>query len=150
MARRTVRRIFDIGLRSPIDLRYRGRESTETPAGEFPDVWTVEINVKPLLRIVVIAALAAALPAVGPFTAQCLLRDGAPFFTEINARFGGGLPLGIRAGVDSPRLLLARAAGLDVEIPPLGGYQLGLYASRFDDAFFYTEAERERMVSRHL
>src|SRR5207302_1642121 len=42
--------------------------------------------------------IAAALPAVGPFTAQCILKDGAPFFTEINARFGGGLPLGIRGG----------------------------------------------------
>jgi carbamoyl-phosphate synthase large subunit len=94
--------------------------------------------------------IAQALPAAGPITVQCLLNGGVPLFTEINARLGGGFPLGIRAGVDSPRLLLARAAGLGVEVPPLGSYQLGLYLTRFDDSFFLTEAEREQMASHHL
>ncbi len=94
--------------------------------------------------------IAKALPAIGPLTVQCILKDGKPFFTEINARLGGGFPLGIAAGVDSPRLLLARAAGLEVDLPPLGGYRQGVYLTRFDDSFFLTEAEREQMASRHF
>jgi carbamoyl-phosphate synthase large subunit len=55
-----------------------------------------------------------ALPAVGPITVQCMMNEGRPHFTEINARFGGGVPFGIASGVDSPRWLLARLAGIDV------------------------------------
>jgi len=91
--------------------------------------------------------IAQTLPAVGPITVQCMMKGGIPHFTEINARLGGGVPLGIAAGVDSPRLLLARTVGLPVEIPPPGSYQVGLYLTRFDDSFFLTEAERERMAS---
>jgi carbamoyl-phosphate synthase large subunit len=43
--------------------------------------------------------IAQALPAVGPITVQCMMKDGVPHFTEINARLGGGVPLGIAAGV---------------------------------------------------
>lgn len=92
------------------------------------------------------ARIAAALPAVGPITVQCMLKDGMPHFTEINARCGGGLPLAIAAGVDAPRWLLARAAGLPVDIPPLGQYQVGLAMTRFDDSFFLDEAARERFA----
>ena len=50
--------------------------------------------------------IAEMLPAVGPITVQCMMKrtpDGeAPAFTEINARLGGGVPLGISAGADSP------------------------------------------------
>lgn len=87
------------------------------------------------------AAIARALPAIGPITVQCRMRDGEPMFTEINARFGGGAPLGIAAGVDSPRWLTAWAAGIDVDIPPIGSYQSGLYLSRFDDAYYLTEVD---------
>jgi carbamoyl-phosphate synthase large subunit len=91
--------------------------------------------------------IARALPAIGPITVQCLLKDGAPHFTEINARLGGGVPLGIAAGADSPRWLLARAAGLPVEIPPLGAYQQGLYLTRFDDAHYLTEDDLAHIPS---
>jgi carbamoyl-phosphate synthase large subunit len=96
------------------------------------------------------ARIAAALPAVGPITVQCMMKEGVPHFTEINARLGGGVPLGIAAGVDTPRWLLAQAAGLSVEIPPLGAYQTGLYLTRFDDSFFITEDVREQYASRRL
>jgi carbamoyl-phosphate synthase large subunit len=94
--------------------------------------------------------IAEALPAIGPITVQCMLRDGQPYFTEINARLGGGVPLGIAAGVDGPRWLLARTAGLPMEIPPLGSYQTGLYLTRFDESFFLTEADRAQMASHRL
>jgi carbamoyl-phosphate synthase large subunit len=94
--------------------------------------------------------IAQALPAVGPITVQCMMKGDVPNFTEINARLGGGVPLGIAAGVDSPRWFLAQAAGLPVEIPPLGSYHTGLYLTRFDDSFFLTETNHERMASRRL
>lgn len=95
-------------------------------------------------------AIAHALPAIGPITVQCMLKDSVPHFTEINARFGGGVPLGIAAGVDAPRWLLARTAGIPLELPPLGTYQTNLYLTRFDETFFLTEAQREQMAGCRL
>lgn len=89
--------------------------------------------------------IAKDLKAVGPITVQCILKNGIPHFTEINARFGGGAPLGIAAGVDSPRWLLSKAAGIEFEIPPLGSYKVGLSMTRFDDSFFLTEEDIEKM-----
>jgi len=94
--------------------------------------------------------IARTLPAVGPITVQCMMKNGVPHFIEINARLGGGVPLGIAAGVDSPRWLLAHAAGLPVDIPPLGSYQTGLYLTRFDDSFFLSEADHDQMASNRL
>jgi len=91
--------------------------------------------------------IAQALPAIGPITVQCIMKDDVPHFTEINARMGGGLPLAIAAGVDAPRWLLARAADVDLDIPPLGTYQTGLYMTRFDDSFFLGGEQREQMAS---
>lgn len=94
--------------------------------------------------------IAAALPAIGPITVQCMLKDGVPHFTEINARFGGGVPLSVAAGVDGPQWLLARTAGIPINIPPLGSYQTGLYMTRFDDSFFLSEQTRAEMASHRL
>ncbi len=79
---------------------------------------------------------AKGIQAAGPITVQCMLRDGEPFFTEINARFGGGCPLGIAAGANSPKWYLAEAAGLPIKIPALGSYKKGYYMTRFDESFF--------------
>jgi len=76
-----------------------------------------------------------------------MLKDGIPYFTEINARLGGGAPLAIAAGVNFPHWLLARAAGLAVEIPPLGTYKTGLYLTRFDESHFLDQAEYDRLAS---
>ncbi|MCX6049329.1 MAG: ATP-grasp domain-containing protein, partial [Chloroflexi bacterium] len=94
--------------------------------------------------------IAKALPACGPITVQCMMKGDGFYFTEINARFGGGVPLGIAAGADSPAWLLAQAAQLPIEIPSIGSYQTNLYLTRFDDAFLLTEAAREQMASHHL
>ena len=85
--------------------------------------------------------IARGLKAIGPITVQCMVREDQPYFTEINPRFGGGVPMGIAAGVQSPHWLLALAAGHKIEVPPLGSYQVGLYLTRFDDSFFLTEAD---------
>ncbi len=86
--------------------------------------------------------VAKSLRARGPITVQCIMNEGIPYFSEINARLGGGAPLGVAAGVDWPLWLLARAAGVRVDVPPLGTYKRPLYMTRFDDSFFL---ERERI-----
>ena len=87
------------------------------------------------------SSIARHLPAIGPITVQCIMKDGIPHFTEINARFGGGAPLGIAAGVDSPRWLLAKAAGIPIEIPPIGSYKVGLYLTRCDHSYFIESSD---------
>lgn len=90
--------------------------------------------------------IAKGLGAIGPITVQCLLRDGRPLFTEVNPRFGGGVPLAIAAGVPIPRWLLAIGAGQRVEVPPLGTYTTGLHITRFDDSFFLREEEINKVT----
>ncbi len=94
--------------------------------------------------------IARALPAIGPITVQCMMKGVTPHFTEINARLGGGVPLGIAAGVEFPRWLLAQAAGRPMYIPPPDTYLVGLYLTRYDDSFFLSEAEREQVASHRL
>jgi carbamoyl-phosphate synthase large subunit len=84
--------------------------------------------------------IAQALPAIGPITVQCMMHHGQPVYTEINARLGGGAPAAVAAGADFPRWLLARAAGLSVDIPPLGEYSRNVYFSRFDESFMLSES----------
>jgi carbamoyl-phosphate synthase large subunit len=90
-----------------------------------------------------------ALRARGPITVQCLLReDGSPAFTEVNARFGGGAPLGFAAGMRAPQWLLAHAAGEPVQLPEPGSYEAGLYMTRYDESLFLREEERAALASR--
>jgi carbamoyl-phosphate synthase large subunit len=96
------------------------------------------------------AKIARALSAHGPITVQCMMKDGRPQFTEINARFGGGFPLAVAAGVRAPTWLIARAAGLPIDIPPLGTYERGLYLTRFHDSHFLTEADYGQMAGRRF
>jgi carbamoyl-phosphate synthase large subunit len=122
------------------------RQRIEVRGGEV--VKGVTIHNEKILRSC--EDIARELPAVGPITVQCLMDGETPLFTEINARYGGGAPLGIAAGVDSPRWLLAWAAGIDTPIPALGTYRPGLYLSRYDDSLFQTEAECEQLARHHL
>ena len=86
------------------------------------------------------------LRASGPITVQCLMKDGAPYFSEINARLGGGAPLGIAAGAEWPSWLIARAAGVGRGHPPAGiRDERPLYMTRFDDSFFMTSERLEQI-----
>jgi carbamoyl-phosphate synthase large subunit len=89
------------------------------------------------------SAAAKGIRAAGPVTVQCILRDGKPYFTEINARFGGGCPLGIAAGVNSPKWYLAEAAGRKFKIPQPGDYLRNLYMTRYDESFFMEETRKK-------
>jgi len=89
--------------------------------------------------------VAKALDARGPITVQCLMKNDEPHFSEINARLGGGAPLGIAAGAEWPVWLIARAVGIPIEIPPLGTYERPLYMTRFDDSFFFPPEKLEKI-----
>ena len=96
------------------------------------------------------AKMARALGAIGPITIQCLVDRGRPLFTEVNARFAGGMPLAVAAGVPAPAWYLRQAAGLPVEAPPLGTYRSGVYLTRFDESFFLEGDGYEPLAGRGL
>jgi len=94
--------------------------------------------------------IARALQAKGPITVQGLYKDDVFHFTEVNARLGGGVPLAIAAGARVTEWLLASAAGIEFELPPLGSYESGVFLTRFDDSFFLTTESNGTLQSRHL
>lgn len=94
--------------------------------------------------------IAEALPAIGPITVQCMMNGKRACFTEINARFGGGVPLGTAAGVHAPALILARAIGKPDGAPRPGAYRVGLYMTRYDSAFFLVQEDRDALARRRL
>lgn len=94
--------------------------------------------------------VAKGLSAIGPITVQCMMVDGVPYFTEINARYGGGAPLGFRAGADSPFWYIAMLSGKHYDLPEIGSYDLGLHMSRFDDTHFLGASDIERMAARRI
>lgn len=96
------------------------------------------------------ARIARELRAIGPITVQGMWNGSRFAFTEINARFGGGAPLGIAAGADSPSWLLARAAGLSAPVPPIGHYRTNVHLTRFDDSFILTEGDDGLLARHHL
>ncbi|CAN2039107.1 ATP-grasp domain-containing protein [Candidatus Magnetomoraceae bacterium gMMP-15] len=85
--------------------------------------------------------IAKAINAIGPVTIQCMIKNDQPIFTEINARYGGGAPLGIAAGVPSPQWYISLAAGKKVTPPQFGLYKMGLCISRYDQAFFLSSED---------
>jgi carbamoyl-phosphate synthase large subunit len=94
--------------------------------------------------------IAEALAAPGPITVQCIIQNGEPYYTEINARFGGGSPLGIAAGIHYPAILLSHLTGAPLPKPLAGSYKQGLFVSRFDHAIFIDEEAHAEMASRRI
>lgn len=88
------------------------------------------------------ADIARGLGATGPITVQCILKEGKPYFTEINARLGGGVPLAVAAGVDVPGLILRAVRGETVTPIPWDGYRDEIYMTRFDESFFLDQGHR--------
>jgi carbamoyl-phosphate synthase large subunit len=73
---------------------------------------------------------------VGMTTIQCFLTpEDEIVFIEINPRFGGGVPLSIRAGADSPRWILELLLGRQPSIST-HRWTNDLFMLRFDQAFF--------------
>jgi len=72
----------------------------------------------------------------GVITLQCFLTpSGEIKFIEMNPRFGGGVPLAIRAGADFPMWLIEEHLGRRPDIQP-DDWQDGLVMMRYDAAVF--------------
>ena len=114
------------------DLRIRcvvPRKRIEVRAGEVSKGQTVKDQgiIREASRLV--EALGA---GPGVITLQLFLTpDGRRRFIEINPRFGGGVPLSIKAGADFPRWILQQLTGRNPRIR-LDGFKDGLTMLRYD------------------
>lgn len=79
------------------------------------------------------------LKPIGAITIQCIKDDNSIKFFEINPRFGGGSPISITAGANSPeyiyRLLQGESLKEESDIKD------GLVALRYDQAVFLDDSE---------
>ncbi len=72
----------------------------------------------------------------GVVTVQCMVTaDGRIRVIEINARFGGGAPLAIRAGADFPKWILAELLGSKPKINSTG-FRDKMVMLRYDQSVF--------------
>ena len=79
----------------------------------------------------------------GPVNIQCFYNkhDKKRFYTEINARFGGGYPLAYHAGANFPKYIKALLSGSTVESMIGNDYKEGLVMTRFDEAIYKYRGE---------
>jgi carbamoyl-phosphate synthase large subunit len=115
------------------------RRRLEVRAGEVSKAVTVR---SPALEDVA-ARVGEALPgAYGPLTVQVFATDDDELAViEVNARFGGGVPLAREAGADHPRWLVEEVAGLP-STADAGAWRPGLVMLRYDAALFVDEGGR--------
>jgi len=84
---------------------------------------------------------------VGLITIQLILTPEERIrVIEVNPRFGGGAPLGIWAGADSPRWLLSEWLGRKPRIR-LDNFQEGLMMLRYHQSFFIHVADSDQTNS---
>jgi len=77
----------------------------------------------------------------GVITCQCRVdANGAVKFFDVNPRFGGGVPLAIRAGADFPTWLIQEHLGRRPDIDP-DAWEAGLVMLRYDEAIFRRAAQ---------
>ena len=71
---------------------------------------------------------------IGHITFQCMKTSEGIRFIEINPRFGGGAPMSIKAGADSPMNLYKLLMGEKLSYNE--DYEDNMMALRFDDSVF--------------
>lgn len=74
------------------------------------------------------------LKPIGHITVQCMKTKDGIKFIEINPRFGGGAPISIKAGANSPKNLYKLLLGEELNYNE--DYEENLLASRYDEAVF--------------
>lgn len=77
------------------------------------------------------------LKPIGHITVQCMKTTDGIKFIEINPRFGGGAPMSIKAGANSPLSLYRLLKGEKLTYNE--DYQDNMLALRFDNAIFLNE-----------
>ncbi|HSV26272.1 MAG TPA: ATP-grasp domain-containing protein [Sedimentisphaerales bacterium] len=105
------------------------RKRLETRGGE---VTKSKVEKNPVIMDVARRATEALGAGPGMLNIQLFLcSNGSVKIIEINPRFGGGAPLGIQAGADSPKWILQEMSGIKPRIQP-DGFRDGLYMLRWD------------------
>ena len=141
-AEETVTQEFVAGREHTVDV-YAGldgvprvavpRRRLQVRAGEVSKAVTVR---HPTIIAEAMRLVEALGECIGVLTLQCFLTgDGAVKFIEINPRFGGGVPLAVRAGANFPKWLIQEHLGDRPDIDP-EAWQDGLAMLRYDDAVF--------------
>lgn len=83
---------------------------------------------------------------VGCITVQCfLLPEGEIVFIEINPRFGGGVPLSIKAGANYPKWILQML--LNEKNIDFDGWQDGIVMLRHDESVFYQHENASQLIN---
>ena len=79
----------------------------------------------------------------GPVNIQCFYdkNNNNRFYTEINARFGGGFPLSYHAGANFPKYINSILSGKILNSMVSSDYKEGLVMSRFDNAVYKYKEE---------
>lgn len=116
-------------------IHYVPRYRLRTLAGESIQGVTVEHDEGLEAWIQRLLELCGSLGAAGPLCLQAFLTDRGPVLSEINARFGGGFPLGQAAGGAYTSWLLDLMDGVPVP-SRLGEYESGLYMTRYHSEQF--------------
>ena len=79
----------------------------------------------------------------GPVNIQCFYNKQSKerFYTEINARFGGGYPLAYHAGANFPKYIKSLLSGNTLEPMICSDYEEDIVMSRFDEAIYRRKEE---------
>ncbi|MBL1274657.1 MAG: ATP-grasp domain-containing protein [Ectothiorhodospiraceae bacterium] len=109
------------------------RKRLETRAGEV----SKGVTVRDLAIIKAVKGVVEKLPhGVGCITVQCFKNeDGVIKFIEINPRFGGGIPLSIKAGADFSKWIIQEVLGLGCDANGTS-WEDDLVMLRYDDEIF--------------
>ncbi len=112
------------------------RKRIEVRAGEVSKAQTVknENLIKECKRLVEVLGAGPGMITIQGF----LTPRGKVKLIEINPRFGGGVPLSIKAGADFPRWILLEFLG-GVIRPRFSGWKENLYMLRYDEAVWITK-----------
>jgi carbamoyl-phosphate synthase large subunit len=83
----------------------------------------------------------------GMITIQCFLTPKDEIvFIEINPRFGGGVPLSIAAGADSPRWIIEGLLGREPSVA-MAGWTDGMLMLRYDRGIFVLPEDLPRQAT---
>lgn len=86
----------------------------------------------------------------GVVTLQYMMQGDVPYFTEINARLGGGAPLSVVAGANFAEWFIMQKGNLPFTLPDGWRYREGVYFSRYDESYTMNETQYHAMESRHI
>ena len=129
----TVDALFDLDGQP---VQWISRERIRVKAGESTVGRTVSLPALDAL----IPGLARSLRLVGPVTVQAFYSEkNGPRLIEVNPRFGGGAALGIEAGLDTPRRLVALAQGDTASFLRPRSLQVGMTMLRYSQDIFTHE-----------